>query len=134
MKNFDVCNQEKKEIEQVSPFEFEFNEREIWWCSIGLNIGNEEDGKNTFHERPVLILKKFNKHMTWILPTTSNEKQNIFYHQLFYMHQRFSVILSQLRLISSKRLRRRMVKITERDFISIQNKVIQLIKKAEPSM
>ena len=27
-----------------------FNEREIWWCSIGTNIGFEMDGKNgPFH-------------------------------------------------------------------------------------
>ncbi len=27
-----------------------FNEREIWWCSIGINIGCETDGKNQLHE------------------------------------------------------------------------------------
>jgi hypothetical protein len=35
----------KSEIEGhvfVSPF----YEREIWWCSIGANVGAEEDGKN----------------------------------------------------------------------------------------
>ncbi len=23
-----------------------FQEREIWWCSVGVNIGHEMDGKN----------------------------------------------------------------------------------------
>jgi mRNA interferase MazF len=35
-----------------------FYEREIWWCSIGLNVGYEQDGKNDNFERPVLVLKK----------------------------------------------------------------------------
>ncbi len=31
-----------------------FQEREIWWCSVGMNIGHEMDGKNQFYNRPVL--------------------------------------------------------------------------------
>jgi hypothetical protein len=30
-----------------------FQEREIWWCSVGVNIGHEMDGKNQFYNRPV---------------------------------------------------------------------------------
>lgn len=37
-----------------------FREGEIWWVSIGQNIGNEQNGKNTNFERSVLIFKKFN--------------------------------------------------------------------------
>jgi mRNA interferase MazF len=36
-----------------------FQEREIWWCSVGVNIGHEMDGKNQFYNRPVLIVRKF---------------------------------------------------------------------------
>lgn len=32
-----------------------FNERQVWWCSIGVNVGDEEDGKNALYHRPVLI-------------------------------------------------------------------------------
>ena len=35
-----------------------FKEREIWWVSLGVNIGHEQDGKNIRFERPVLILKR----------------------------------------------------------------------------
>src|SRR6266446_7685513 len=37
-----------------------FQEREIWWCSVGVNVGHEMDGKNQFYNRPVLIVRKFN--------------------------------------------------------------------------
>ncbi len=38
-----------------------FREGEIWWASLGANIGYEEDGKNENFERPILIFKKFNQ-------------------------------------------------------------------------
>ena len=40
-----------------------FNEREVWWCCIGVNIGDESNGKNRLHNRPVLVLRKFNKNL-----------------------------------------------------------------------
>ena len=46
-----------------------FQEREIWWCSVGVNIGHEMDGKNQFYNRPVLMaLVPFNveQHVFWI--------------------------------------------------------------------
>ncbi len=51
-----------------------FLEREIWWAGIGSNVGHEEDGKNKGFERPVLILKKFNKYLVLIIPLSSKIK------------------------------------------------------------
>jgi hypothetical protein len=42
-----------------------YKEREVWWCSVGENIGFEEDGKNELFNRPVLILKIFSKELFW---------------------------------------------------------------------
>ena len=35
-----------------------FNEKEVWWVTIGINIGLEIYGKGSSFTRPVLILKK----------------------------------------------------------------------------
>ncbi|MFA7308472.1 MAG: hypothetical protein WC045_00185 [Patescibacteria group bacterium] len=48
----------------------QFSEREIWWCSIGKNVGHECDGKNELFERPVLVLKKFNRDTFLGMPIT----------------------------------------------------------------
>src|SRR3972149_11433241 len=48
-----------------------FQEREIWWCSLGCNIGYEQDGKHELFERPVLIVRKFNADLFWGLPLSS---------------------------------------------------------------
>lgn len=59
-KDFDVWNNKKKELNNAV-FNSYVHAREIWWCSIGINVGDEEDGKNSMFERPVLIIKKFNQ-------------------------------------------------------------------------
>jgi hypothetical protein len=30
---------------------------------FGTNVGFEEDGKNDLHERPVLVIRKYNSHL-----------------------------------------------------------------------
>lgn len=104
-----------------------FREREIWWVSLGVNVGYEQDGKHENFERPILVLKKFNKHILWALPITSQNKIGDFYYQLEYESQKFSVILSQLRLISSKRLLRRIRKINVSEFKTIKNRTKNML-------
>ena len=58
-----------------------FREKEIWWASLGMNIGYEQDGKNRNFERPVIVLRKFNKHVLWVVPTTTKEKRGEYYYQ-----------------------------------------------------
>ncbi len=106
MKDFDSWNNEKKNLENTGHEILSFHEREIWWCSICYNLGDEQDGKNELFERPVLILKKFNSKICWALPMTTKQKEGLYYHKLEHDGQVFSVILSQLRLVSVKRFRR----------------------------
>ena len=74
MKNFDTWNKEKKNLENIGHDTLAFHEREIWWCSIGFNLGDEQDGKNELFERPILVLKKFNNKIAWVLPMAPNQK------------------------------------------------------------
>ena len=100
-----------------------FKEREIWWASLGCNIGHEEDGKNIMFERPVLILKKFSHHLLWSLPLTGQRKNGRYYYVCHYGNKEYSIILTQLRLISSKRLRRKVRTLPKNEFIEIKEKV-----------
>ncbi|OGI83493.1 hypothetical protein A2997_00705 [Candidatus Nomurabacteria bacterium RIFCSPLOWO2_01_FULL_36_10b] len=127
-KDFDSWNKEKKSLENVGHNTLVFHEREIWWCSIGINLGDEQDGKNELFERPVLILKKFNNKVAWVLPMSTKQKDGIYYHNLGHDEKVFTVILSQLRLASVKRFRRLVRKISPHQFELIQNKLINFIK------
>ncbi|MFA6410847.1 MAG: type II toxin-antitoxin system PemK/MazF family toxin [Candidatus Buchananbacteria bacterium] len=100
-----------------------FKEREMWWASLGMNIGYETDGKNDKFERPILIIKVFNRDVMWMLPLTSKEKTGQFYHQFKFGDANSTVILSQLRLISKKRLLRKIGMMSEKDFIEIVNRI-----------
>jgi hypothetical protein len=52
-KNFDGWNRSKKKIHEAAKRPF-YHAREIWWCAIGANIGNELDGTGRQHDRPVV--------------------------------------------------------------------------------
>ncbi|MFA7308725.1 MAG: type II toxin-antitoxin system PemK/MazF family toxin [Patescibacteria group bacterium] len=120
-KDFDTWNNRKKDI-QTSEFVAYVHEREIWWCSLGINIGYEQDGKNDLFERPVLILKKFNRSVVMVVPLTSKVKEDKFHYIFEHDGKQFAVILSQLRLISTKRLTRKIRKINEDLFEDIKLK------------
>ncbi|MCX6751195.1 MAG: type II toxin-antitoxin system PemK/MazF family toxin [Candidatus Nomurabacteria bacterium] len=139
MKDYFKWHAIKSDIEN-SGKEILFRDREIWWCSLGENVGFEQDGKNEKYERPVLVFRKFNKGMFWGLPLTSKEKNDSFHYKLTLhiknendeIEEKISmVILSQLRLLSGKRLIRRVARINENNFKEIENKVISLIKTNE---
>ncbi|MEK7607529.1 MAG: type II toxin-antitoxin system PemK/MazF family toxin [Patescibacteria group bacterium] len=126
-KDFDRWNKEKKQLEIKAAGELIFREREIWWCSIGLNIGDEEDGKNELFERPVLVVRKFNKRIAWVIPMTTAVKNDIFHHVIFYDGKCFSLMLSQIRLLSVKRFRRYVRKLSGYQFAIIKGKLISLL-------
>jgi mRNA interferase MazF len=104
-----------------------FREKEIWWASLGANIGYEQDGKNDKFERPILVLKKFSKDILWALPLTSKDKTGEYYYQFEYNRKKYSVILSQIRLISSKRLLRKVRVLSDVEFEKVRNKFKNLV-------
>ena len=115
-KDFEKWSKKKKQINSSNHTPF-FYEREIWWCSIGVNIGVEMDGKNELYERPVLILKKINPLSAWVLPISSTSKNNPYLYPL--KERSSSVSISQWKTISSKRLIRKEGTITLEEYAYI---------------
>lgn len=129
-KDFDTWNIIKKSLnDKVSTVHYE--EREIWWCSLGANVGSEQDGKHELYERPVLVFVKFNQDMFWAMPMTSNIKNDRFHAGVSFKDKKVSVILSQLKLVSSKRLLRRMGVVGGEEYAAVQEKIVRLIYKNE---
>lgn len=127
-KDFTKWHKLKIKLEEKKRIYF-FHEREIWWCSIGVNLGYEEDGKNEYCERPVLILRKFSKDYFWGLPLTSKKKKGIAYFSIRVQGKENTVLLWQLRLLSSKRLLRKMEKIPDSTYEKINCRMIDIHKK-----
>lgn len=63
MKDFGGWIKLKEQINEGGNRPPSYKERQIWWMSVGVNIGFEEDGKGTQYSRPVLIVKGFNKEL-----------------------------------------------------------------------
>ena len=106
----------------------QIKEMEVYWCALGENIGDEENGKGREFGRPVLIFKKFNNNIFWGIPMSTKNKDNKYYVQVLLKDLKQSVIISQLRILDAKRLDKKIGYISREDFILIKKSVINLIK------
>ncbi len=106
-----------------------FHERDIWWCTLGCNIGSEEDGKGAMFSRPVLIIRKFGPDLCLAIPLTSKPKTGIFYYVFKFSKNRVraTTLLSQVRAIDTRRLQRWMGKVEQADFDLIKQKLFALL-------
>lgn len=125
-KNFDEWNVVKKTLDDKHRTPT-FKQREVWWCSVGLNVGHEENGKNEFFNRPVLVVRKFNNQIFLGVPLSTKIKDNKFYHPIHLKGKSGSVLLSQIRVWDSKRLTHKVGDITQDQFDLVRRKVIELI-------
>lgn len=106
----------------VSPdIDFYFKEREIWWASIGQNIGSEQNGKNNDFERLVLVLKKFNSRIFLGVPISTKVGTSPYHCEFVLGSNKYWANLSQIRTFSSKRLLRRVNKMAPEDFNKIRD-------------
>jgi len=105
-KNLDAWNEQKKII-QCCRVRSYFKERELWWSSLGANVGHEQDGKNKTFERRVLVLKKFNQEIGWMVPIPTQPKRGKYYFAYRRDGRSYWLILSQVRLMDAKRLKRK---------------------------
>jgi mRNA interferase MazF len=102
--------------------------REIWWASLGQNIGVEINGKNDKFERPVLVIKVFNKDFILAVPISSKIKEGRYYFNIKNIEEIDNVIvLSQIKSISTKRLKRLIGEVSQEDFELIRSKIKDFI-------
>lgn len=107
-----------------------FKERQVWWVSVGHNIGDEQYGKGILYTRPVLIIKKISSTMFYGIPVTSKQKKGYYYHLCRYVEDNRGdnlVILSQLRVFDTKRLSHKHGLVETANFEAIRSKMIVII-------
>jgi mRNA interferase MazF len=102
--------------------------KEIWWASLGQNIGVEIHGKNPRFERPVIIIKVFNLDSFLVIPLTSTLQEDDFTSMIKdNLGNNASARLSQIRTISIKRFLRKMSEIEDNCFDEVLEKLSDLI-------
>jgi mRNA interferase MazF len=120
---FDEWSSLKKSISVKNSLD-KYHEREIWWCSLGKNIGNEQDGKNNNFERPVLVLKKWNKDFFIGIPMTTKNYYKYFSDE---ENQGSYFMLTQVRVFSSKRLVRKLNVVREFVFVDLKKHLSKIL-------
>lgn len=105
------------------------NEGEVYWCILGENIGDEENGKGEEFHRPVLVFKKFNRNVFWGIPMSTKIKDSPYYIKVLLKNVEQSVMISQLRILDTKRLDKKIGYISKYDFYVVQKSVIFLIER-----
>jgi mRNA interferase MazF len=134
VKNFDSWNLCKKQVDGRNKL-IGFKEREVWFASIGINIGHEQDGKNELFERPVLVLKRYNKDMLMAVPLSTKIKDSKHYVPYLFENRMYSAVISQVRLIDSRRLLRKIYTLPMESYIQIKQQFVAqfLDKKSDPA-
>lgn len=128
-KDFGKWHNKKSIVDQIEKRPF-FHEGEIWWCTIGINVGFEQDGSGEDYLRPVIVYKKFNNEIFWAIPLTHTDKKTEYYFQLTTESgsPKSTAILSQIRLIDARRLSHKLGNnVNKDDFVALTKKFKALL-------
>jgi len=127
---YDIWNDLKKKIQLADSEPTYFpQEGEVWMSSLGKNIGYEQNGSGDNFARPMLVVKKFNNHMFWCVPLSTKQKRFDFYFNFTDPNkQKVSAILAQLKLVSVKRLKRKLYEIPIDLLVQMRTKLRDFLK------
>ena len=106
-----LCGKESKVI---------FKQGDIWWASLGMNLGEEMFGKGEKFRRPVLVFRKFTGNSFLGLPITKQEKRGSWYVEITIHKERRWVMLNQARILDKKRLTNRIGELDDTDFHKVK--------------
>ena len=126
IKDFDKWNNNKKLV-HYGKNNKQYHSRDIWWCSLGINIGDEHDGEGCDYQRPVLVLKGFSANTCLVIPLTSSTEKHPMRVPIGIVDgKEASAVLSQIRTIDTKRLLGRIC--------YLNKEVFEVIRKAVKDM
>lgn len=111
-----------------------FKEGEIWWCSVGENIGVEISGKSEYFSRPVYIYKKLNQESFLGFPMTTQKKKGTWYVAVKQESRDVVVIIGQARTLSSKRLQSKVGHLDDSDKEKVLRGFERLFLKSFPPL
>lgn len=128
-KDFEDWHRVKQRLDARHPIPI-FHEREIWWCSMGVNIGFEVYGKGPSFSRPVLIVRKFSPATFLGIPLSTKTKNSEFYYPITFQGQTTSAVFDQMRTMDGRRLADFMVKLPDVQFRTIKNALLATLKES----
>lgn len=130
MKHFDEWNTIKKNIgiHKKRPL---VKKGEIFWCSVGINVGVEYDGKGKSFLRPVLVLKKYSHEIVFGVPLTTKGKGGDWYYKLPHTIQgeESYAVLNQAKVYDTARFEESLGELSATTLTSVLDHFFILLKK-----
>jgi mRNA interferase MazF len=127
MKQFDKWNEVKKLVDNRENI-INYKEREIYWARIGENVGFEQNGKGNEFSRPVLVVKKLNKHLFFGVPLSTSIKRGSYFYQFTFLPNKISTaLLVQAKVYDMKRVDKKLGMIHKDDFEKLKHGLKKLL-------
>ncbi|MDP1624901.1 MAG: type II toxin-antitoxin system PemK/MazF family toxin [bacterium] len=109
-----------------------FHERDIWWCSIGVNVGREQQSQTSDFSRPVLVLKRFNASTFWGVPLTTKVKEDGFRFRFLIDGIENDALILHMRSFDRRRLVRKIGMLSIGEFESVREIAATVLKNEIP--
>ncbi len=126
-KDFDKWNDRKISIDSNKKFNHP-KEKEIWWCSVGMNVGTEIYGKGDDYTRPVLIINAEIGEAFIGIPLTSKLKNGKYSCIIRSNDKLGTALVSQIRNFDKRRLTKKIGRVMERDYKKVLDCLLSLYK------
>jgi mRNA interferase MazF len=94
----------KEKLHNISSKPPLVSEGDMWWASIGENVGSEINGKSNKFSRPVVIHKKLARGFYFVIPTTTQKREGSWYVHFRHKELDEYACLHQARAIDYRRL------------------------------
>ena len=94
---------------------------DIWWVSIGENVGSEVNGKSKLFSRPVIIFKKLAHGFFFVIPTTTQIREGTWYVKFRQQELDMAACLHQARAIDYRRLSSKLGTLDDEDYSRIKS-------------
>ena len=104
-------------IQHRPPF---VNEGDIWWFSLGENVGSEIGGKSDIFTRPAIVYRKLAAGFYLVVPTTSKTKMGNWYVPFKHQGRNMWACLHQVRTVDHRRLWSKIGRLDDEDYKSVQ--------------
>ena len=101
-------------------------EGEMWWASIGENVGWEINGKNKNFTRPVIVLKKLAKGFYFVIPVTSQLRNGTWYINFKQREKAMTACLQQARSMDYRRFYSKLGELDDEDYRKIKQGFLEL--------
>ncbi len=96
------------------------SERQVWWASLGENVGFEINGKSKLFTRPVIIFRKLSSGLYFVIPLTTQPQQGTWYVKFKIGNVEQFACLHQARSIDYRRLYSNLGWLDEEDFRKVE--------------